>query len=347
MSTATSAAATPAPEPAAPIAEEERAAAAEAYEALLARLSRQSVQKRYECYRDIDWDAPENAIDAEDPRFSLGRDDALGRTAGYQAQSPSLRARIGLYRVATFMHVGLQFENVLSRGLLAFALSRPTPSLEHRYAYHELIEESHHSMMFGEFVRRAAPDVAGLDGKWMFVGERVARLGAKFPELFFVFVLGGEDPIDHAQRKALDNGQVQHPLLKRISQVHITEEARHLCFARHFLRQHVPELSPARRAVLAVAGPVILRVMAWMMMRPPRELVSRFGVPAEVLAQAFGSPEQRAATVEALAKVRALFGELGLITPWTAWLWRSLGADGDGARTGATANAKAMGRARV
>jgi hypothetical protein len=307
--------------------EEERAGGAESYEALLGRLSRQSVLKRYECYRDIDWDAPENAIDPEDARFILGPDDALGRSAWYQAQSPSLRAQIGLYRVATFMHVGLQFENVLSRGLLAFALSRPTPSPEHRYAYHELIEESHHSMMFGEFVRRAAPEVPGLDGKWMFLGERVAKLGATFPELFFVFVIGGEDPIDHAQRQAINNGQLQHPLLKRITQVHITEEARHLCFARQFLKQHVPRLSPARRAILAVMGPAILRVMAWMMMRPPRELVARFGVPAEVLAAAFASPEQRAATVAALAKVRVLFGELGLVTSRTARLWRALGAD--------------------
>jgi hypothetical protein len=332
------------------IPDEERAAGAEPYLALLARLSRQSVLKRYECYRDIDWDAPDSQIDPADPRFILGPDDPLGRSNWYQAQSPGLRARIGLYRVATFMRVGLQFENVLSRGLLAFALSRPTSSPEHRYAYHELIEESHHSMMFGEFVRRTAAEVTGLDGRWLFLGELVARLGRTFPELFFVFVLGGEDPIDHAQRQALDNGQVQHPLLRRISQVHITEEARHLCFARNFLKQHVPQLSPARRTTLALMGPVILRVMAWMMMRPPRELTAIFGVPAEVLAEAFAAPEQRAATVAALAKVRALFVEMGLITPYTEWLWHALGADAGTTTAGAGTAAgdrKATGEKRV
>jgi hypothetical protein len=307
--------------------EEERAAAAEAYEALVARLSRQSVAKRYECYRDIDWDAPEHAIDPEDPRFILGPDDALGRSRWYKAQSPSLRARIGLYRLATFMRVGLQFENVLSRGLLAFALTRPTLSPEQRYAYHELIEESHHSMMFAEFVRRAAPDVPGLDGKWMLLGEIVTRMATSFPELFFVFVLGGEDPIDHAQRQALDNGQLLHPLVKRIAQVHVTEEARHLCFARNFLLHHVPRLSPTRRALLALLGPAIVRLMAFLMLRPPRELVSRFGVPVEVLTQAFGAPAERAATVMALAKVRALFVELGLLTPLWAPLWPEQAAE--------------------
>ena len=118
---------------------EEAATARESYEALLARLSRQSVLKRYECYRDIDWDAPEFRVDPADPRWELPSTDPLGATAWYRAQSPALRARIGLYRVATFMKVGLQFENVLSQGLLRFALSKSEHSPEQRYAYHELI----------------------------------------------------------------------------------------------------------------------------------------------------------------------------------------------------------------
>src|SRR6185312_15011906 len=95
----------------------------ESYEALLARLSRQSVHKRYECYRDIDWDAPELRVDASDSRWELPSTDPLGGTAWYRDKPPAERARIGLYRVATFMKVGLQFENVLSQGLLRFALT--------------------------------------------------------------------------------------------------------------------------------------------------------------------------------------------------------------------------------
>jgi hypothetical protein len=306
------------------IPDEERAAGAEAYEALVWRLAKQSVTKRYECYRDIDWDAPEHRIDPADPRFELRAEDPLGRTDWYRAQPQTVRAQIGLHRMATFMKVGLQFENVLSRGLLAFALTRPIASPEHRYAYHELIEESHHSMMFGELIRRIGLETRGLEGKWRRIGERVAKLGATFPELFFVFVLGGEDPIDHAQRQALAGGGVQHPLIKKVSQVHITEEARHLCFARSFLKEHVPRLSPSRRAALTVLAPAILRVTAWLMMRPPRDLIRRFAIPEDVIAEAFGSAQHRAVTAASLAKVHALFDELGLITPMTKPLWRPI-----------------------
>ena len=56
-----------------------RAARESRTQALLARLSRQSVHKRYECYRDIDWDAPEFRIDAADSRWELPADRSARR----------------------------------------------------------------------------------------------------------------------------------------------------------------------------------------------------------------------------------------------------------------------------
>jgi para-aminobenzoate N-oxygenase AurF len=303
--------------------DEEAPVRRESYLALLERLSRQSVLKRYEAYRDVDWDAPEMQIDPADPRWILPAFDALGGTAWYQAQPELLRARIGLYRRTTFMKVGLQFENVLSRGLLQFALSRPESSLEQRYAYHELIEESHHSMMFAEFIRRTGFAVPGMTGPLTLLFNRVARAGATFPELFFVFVLGGEDPIDHVQRMAMQNGEEMHPLGRRISQIHITEEARHLCFARNFLREHVPKLSPTRRLILATLSPVILRIVAELMMRPSPSLIREFDIPPHVVDEVRGNQQYRQATLQSLDKVRTLMADLDLVRP--RW-WRMLGA---------------------
>nr|BFE81637.1 hypothetical protein GCM10020093_042380 [Planobispora longispora] len=44
--------------------------------------------------------------------------------------APAVRAKIGLWRVATAMKIGLQFENLLKRGLLNYAYRLPngTPS---------------------------------------------------------------------------------------------------------------------------------------------------------------------------------------------------------------------------
>src|SRR5438093_991830 len=304
--------------------EEEQIAAT--YQHLLRRLSHQSVVKHFDAYADIDWDADEYRIDPEDPRWELGSDDVLGATAWYRAQPQAARARLGLHLVATKMKIGTQFENVLQRGLLEFAWTLPNGAPEFRYVYHEVIEEGQHSLMFQEFVNRTGFDVPGL-GFWDRLGaRRVLAAARRFPALFFIFVLGGEDPIDHVQRSELASGRPIHPLLERIMRIHVTEEARHLSFARHYLRAHVPLLTPAARARLALQAPLILGPMAQLMMRPSAEIVRTYRIPGEVVAEAYTrNPRHRAKTVEALGKVRDLCREIGIVTRWSLPLWQRMG----------------------
>jgi hypothetical protein len=295
-----------------------------AYEALVGRLSRQSVTKHFDAYADVDWDAPEMQIDPADPRFELLDTDPLAATDWYRSQPPEVRARIGLHRIAGNMKVGLQFESVLQRGLLEYAAGLPNGSPEFRYAYHEVVEEGHHSMMFQEFVNRSGIQVGGLPKPMEIASRQVVKLGHLFPELFFTFVLGGEDPIDFVQRSALRSGKDLHPLLERIMRIHVTEEARHLSFARHYLRRQVPQLGWARKQVLAIGAPVILGVMAELMLRPAPEVVKAHRIPQEVLREAYASnPASRHYAVDSLRKVRELCVELGLLNPVSKAVWRA------------------------
>src|SRR5262249_38860075 len=156
-------------------------------------------------------------------------------------------------------------------------------SPEFRYAYHEIIEEAQHSLMFQEFVNRTGFDIPGLSWWQRFGARQVVRFGRTFPELFFIFVLGGEDPIDYVQRTALRGGRPPPPLLRRIMQIHVTEEARPLCFARPYLKEHAPRLGPVRRFILSRRAPFILAVMAQMMMRPSAQIVHTYGIPRAVI----------------------------------------------------------------
>jgi len=308
--------------------EEERRVSSrtESYEQLVARLSRQSVVKHFDAYADIDWDSAEFHIDPDDPRWELSADDVLGATAWYRNQPPAVRARIGLHMLATFMKVGLQFESILKRGLLGFAAGLPNGSPEFRYVYHEVIEEAQHALMFQEFVNRSGFDIPGLSWWQRLLSHQVVRLGRRFPELFFVFVLGGEDPIDHVQRTLLRSERAMHPLLRRIVQIHVTEEARHLCFARQYLREHAPHLGTVRRFILSRRAPFILAIMAQLMMRPSAQIVRTYGIPRVVIREAYTrNPVHRARTLEALRKVRVLCAEIGAITPQSTLLWRLLG----------------------
>src|SRR5438132_1774161 len=162
----------------------------DAYQGLIARLSHQSVVKHFDAYADVAWDAPEMRIDPEDPRWELSDDNPLGGTAWYKSQPQGVRARMGLHGIVSNMKTGLEFESVLKRGLLEYASTLPNGAPEFRYAYHEVIEEAQHSLMFQEFVNRSGIDVAGMPPLIQFGSRMVVKLGRRFPTLFFLFVLG-------------------------------------------------------------------------------------------------------------------------------------------------------------
>ncbi|MDD9945728.1 MAG: diiron oxygenase [Myxococcales bacterium] len=284
------------------------------YLRLLAKLSRASVSKHFDAYVDIDWDDPRFRIDPADPRFCIGENNALGETSWYRALPEREQARLGLHMIATLMKNGLQFENVLKRGLLEFTLTLPNRSPEFRYACHEVIEEAQHSLMFQEFVNRSGIDVPGLPRAILAEGRRVAGLGRRFPELFFFFVLGGEDPIDHQQRTyVLAGAQPAHPLVRRVCQLHVMEEARHISFARAYLRNRVPRLPARRQLWLKAWTPVLLGQMARLMMQPSPAMIREFHIPRKVLREAYSNnPKHRGAVQAALGKVASLAGDLGL-----------------------------------
>jgi len=284
------------------------------------------VVKHFDAYADVEWDNPAYRIDHDDARWELDPDDVLGATEWYRSQTPGIRSRIGLRMLANFMKIGVIFEYVLKRGLLEFAAQLPTGAPEFRYCYHETIEEAQHSLMFQEFINRTGFEIPGVGTLERRSADLVVRYARKVPELFFVFVLAGEDPIDSVQRRSLRKKRDDiHPLFRRIMQIHVTEEARHISFARHALRNRVPELSRGRRARLALCVPVILGVMGRMMMEASPQVAREYNIPREVVDAAYRkSPIHRARIYEASTKMFVLCDELGLINRWSLRLWKMM-----------------------
>ena len=154
----------------------------------------------------------------------------------------------------------------------------------------------------------------------------VVPLARIFPTLFFLFVLGGEDPVDHLQRQVLaDADTTLHPLVERIMRIHTTEEARHLSFARKYLQRTVPDLGFLRRLHLALLAPLVLGIMARLMLQPSGDLVRHCGVPRPVVRAANRSRAGRQLLKDSVGKTRRLFSELGLITPVSKTLWKAVG----------------------
>jgi P-aminobenzoate N-oxygenase AurF len=285
------------------------------------RLNQASVQKFYVAYRDVDWDAPEARIERHDPRFRLRESAPLAESAWYRGLAPERQAELGLAMMCQALKYGIGFEASLSRGLLDFAGAQDNGSALYRYALHEVIEESQHSLMFQEFINRTGLSPKPLRSLGAFVERRLAGSADSFPELFFFAVLAGEIFIDHDNRTRLRDGETLHPLVKRILQIHVTEEARHVRFAESYLREQVPKLAPLKRTLLRAILPRLFENAQYMMLMPTRRIQRAYAIPSDVVREGYGPGSAHRALVEELvAPVFALLDEPGRprLTVWKA-----------------------------
>ncbi|MGI5216637.1 AurF N-oxygenase family protein [Nocardia sp. CA-290969] len=304
------------------------------YREMLETLSEGSVRRRFDPYLDIDWDAPELALDRDDPRWILSPDyDPLGATSWYRQLPAEKQIEIGRWRIANAIKVGAAFETVLIRGMMQYIAKLPNGSPEFRYCLHEMTEECNHIQMFQELVNRIGDDVPGMRPIFRALSPFIGVAGGYAHVVLFLGILGGEEPIDHYQKAMIRNGANLPPLVVRAMEIHIAEEARHISFAGEFLRAHIAKLGPIPTALCGVSFPLALRWLAGEIMAPPPEFARRFDIPREVIKEAFWrSPHARGILAGYFGDMRTLADELGLMNPVTKRLWRALGIDGDRAR---------------
>jgi hypothetical protein len=306
----------------------------EDYREMLRTLSEGSVHVHFDPYEDIDWDAPEMAIDPDDPRWVLHADiDPLGATAWYQGLPLERRIEIGRWRQANAIRVGGAFESILIRGLMQYAMKLPNGSPEFRYCMHEMTEECNHIQMFQELVNRIGLDVPGMRPWFRRLSPLIGVAGGYAHMILMIGILGGEEPIDHYQKALIRSGHELPPAMMRAMEIHIAEEARHISFAGEFLKVHVPRLDPVNRAICAIAFPLAMRWLAGEIMTPPPEFAKRFDIPKDVMREAFWHGEKsRSIMGSYFGDMRALASELGLMNPVTRRLWRWMGIDGEPSR---------------
>ncbi len=300
-----------------------------AYQDTLRILSEASVERHFDAFTDIPWDDPEYAVVPDDPRWILPGADPLGATEWYRSQSTERQIEIGMYRQSNIMKVGLQFEQILIAGLMNYAFRLPNGQAEFRYSTHEATEECHHTQMFQELVNRIGIEVPG-GPRWFRMLAPIMPLAAGPLSFgFFVGVLAGEEPIDHVQKAILRSGENRHPLITRIMQIHVAEEARHIGFAHQYLRHKAPRLKSYQRGLISVIMPVIMRVLCDAIIKPSRAMRRELQIPDHVVDEVWWDGEASQKMLrDMFGDVRMLADDLNLMNPVSRRVWRALGIDG-------------------
>ena len=309
-----------------------RPQAEQSYDDTLRTLSEASVEQCFNAFKDIAWDDPALAVHDDDARWVLPTVDPLGSHPWYRSLPLQRQIEVGRHRQALITKIGSQFEQLLLQGGSGFLLRTPNGNPEFRYFMHELTEETHHIQMFQEFTNRVCPEVSGAPRWLVNTIPIVAQFGWMSPTMFFTIILAGEEPIDHVQKDLMRRGG-GHPLLNRVMQIHIAEEARHIGFAHAWLTRHVPNRGPLARWWLGIMWPMSLRLGSDAILVPSKADRELMGIPDEVADEVWGdNAESRKFRRDLFSDVRMLADELGLRTPLTRWAWRLWGVDGRPAR---------------
>jgi len=300
------------------------------YEDVLRTLSQASVDRHFDAFADIPWDDEDFQVRRDDARWVLpAAVDPLGGHEWYQRQPVERQIEIGLWRQANILKVGLQFENVLIRSIMQYVFALPNGSVEYRYLMHEATEECHHTQMFQEVVNRIGEDVDGMPWILRKLAPVLPMLVTKYPVVFFLGVLAGEEPIDHTQKSIFRAGAQLPPVLSRVMEIHIAEEARHISFAHEAVRLRAPHLSRKARHITSALLPVVMRLLGDAILVPPKAFRERFDIPDDVIKELYWeSPESRARLRDLFADVRMLAEDTGLMTPFSRRLWRWCKIDG-------------------
>jgi hypothetical protein len=154
--------------------------------------------------------------------------------------------------------------------------------------------------------------------------QGVVELGRRAPELFFLCVLSGEEPIDYLQRRQLD-ARTTHPLVVHINRVHCREEARHLSFARAYLREQVPRMRSRAFRELQYQAPLVIRWAALRMFDVPDWMRDQLGVPEDVAEGVHAAPSTQNLLRTSAARITALCQELRILDDRLSPLWRRAG----------------------
>lgn len=305
----------------------------QAYYDTLRTLSQASVDHHFQAFKDIAWDDPAFDIHPDDERLILSEADEIGASDWYKALPRERQIQVGAYRFVQIAKVGRQFEQVLIGGVMNHLILAEDGNPEFRYAMHEVTEETHHIQMFQESVNRfvakaGIENVAGAPKWFARTAPLVTSAGTWFPELFFVGILAGEEPIDHLQKSIMRAGG-SHPLIDRVMQIHIAEEARHIGFAHQYLEHHWPHLGPVRRQLLTYLFPLVMRALCDVIMVPSKQARRDMGIPDEVAKQIWWDSEDSAKALRDLfGDVRLLADNLGIRRGAAKLLWRMLKIDG-------------------
>ncbi|MFD4368620.1 diiron oxygenase [Rhodococcus sp. NPDC058521] len=189
------------------------------------RLLDSAARKSYDPRVEIDWEAPV----PEDLYGMTPEWCSLYGTQLWEDMTHEQRVTLTKHEAASVAGTGIWFEMILMQMLLRDIYSHDPSTPHFQFALTEIADECRHSTMFARSAQRF--------GIPSYQPKRWIRQSARFFKatatgaLAYGGTLFAEEILDMMQRDFMRDDRVQ-PITRTVSKIHVTEEARHIRFAR-------------------------------------------------------------------------------------------------------------------
>ncbi len=204
------------------------------------RLLRASAQKSFDPEVDVDWKQPL----VDDMFYMPEHRVSLYGTPLWAQMTHEQRVALSRHEIASTASVGIWFELILLQLLARHVYDLPATSDHVRYALVEIGDECRHSVMFSRMIEKLGCPAYG-PGPLAHTLGRVLKTTASGPEVFAAILIA-EEILDAFQRELMIDERVQ-PLVRRVSQIHVIEEARHVRYAQEELARQMARATPRAR----------------------------------------------------------------------------------------------------
>jgi hypothetical protein len=215
-------------------------------EDIAGRLLRSSAKASYDPLTTIDWETP---VDPDRYAIPPHRVSLYG-TELWDQLTEAQRKELSRQEVASIACVGIWFEAILMQMLIRHAYDLDPTTNHVQYSYTEIGDECRHSVMFARFVTRMGAPWYPLDRVGRFLG-RFFKTTSSGP-LTFSAALFVEELLDQMQREIMVDEDLE-PLTRAVARLHVTEEARHMRYAREELIRDWPKRRALTRAYSRLA----------------------------------------------------------------------------------------------
>jgi len=208
---------------------------------------------------------------------------------------------------------------MLNQSLLRTILHEDPTSKSTHYKLTELGDETRHMVMFGKAIERmGAKPVQPRRLHRMVINA--LPLAFQQGSMLWVAALIGEEIFDSLQRQMMDDPELQ-PMIQRLMRIHVTEEARHIQFARDGARKRVQTMPRLNKWFMANINGLGGYFFRYLFSNPVP--YARTGLDAKrARATARNSPHRRETQTTGFAPLAAFLSEVGLLGPIARRGWK-------------------------